>query len=144
MGARVQDTSSILDLSGCDLNGNGTIGLFANKGSAVTAADCRFNGNGSSGCEVRDRGTRAVVSTSTLSSNGRVGVYVHSAASLDISASTVEDNRSLAILSGGRSGTDIGGGVVTHSGDTVVAGGTKVRHGGRLYTEAASDAEATE
>eukprot|EP00892_Ulva_mutabilis_P005113 jgi/Ulvmu1/2974/UM015_0014.1 len=138
-GAQVTDTSSVLALRDCDLNANGTIGLFANKGSSITAADCRFNSNGSSGCEVRDRGTRADIAACALRDNGRVGVYVHSAACLDLSASVVAANRSLALLSGGRIGTDIGGGVVTCSADTSVSGGTKVRHGGRLYTKAADD-----
>lgn len=132
----VQDTSSALELRDCDLSHNGTIGLFANKGSSVTAAECRFDENGSSGCEVRDRGTRADLTSSLLRSNGRVGVYVHSAATLDISASTIADNQSLALLSGGRTGTDIGGGTVTYSADTVVNGRTKVRHGGRMYKRA--------
>lgn len=140
----VQDTGSSLHLYDCDLSHNGTIGLFANKGSSVSAAESRFDENGSSGCELRDRGTRADLSASLLRRNGRVGVYVHSAATLDISASTVADNQSLALLSGGRSGTDIGGGVVTYSADTVVDGRTKVRHGGRLYKTSVEEEEVPE
>lgn len=135
-------------LRGCVLKKNGTIGLFANKGSTVTATACRLTHNGSSGCEVRDRCTRLLTSNCDLTENGRVGLYVHSAGTMSMASCTVAKNRSLAVLCGGREGTDIGGGLVTHCPDTVLTGGTKMRHGGRMYkseeleddTEAAADA----
>lgn len=146
----VQDGDTVMMLRGCVLKKNGTIGLFANKGSTVNAAACRLTHNGSSGCEVRDRCTRLLASNCDLTENGRVGLYVHSAGTLSMASCTVAKNRSLAVLCGGRDGTDIGGGLVTHCPDSVLSGGTKMRHGGRMYksceiedeTEAAADAAA--
>lgn len=131
----MQDGDTSMMLRGCVLKKNGTIGLFANKGSTVTATTCRLTHNGSSGCEVRDRCTRLLTSNCTLTENGRVGLYVHSAGTMAMARCTVGKNRSLAVLSGGREGADIGGGLVTHCADTKLSGGTKLRHGGRMYTE---------
>ena len=134
----VQDNRTTATVVKCELSRNNTIGAFVNKGSALTLCSSRLSGNGSSGCEVRDRSSALVASGTQLRENGRVGLYVHSAACAELDACTIDGNEAFGALCGGRAGTDIGGGTITLAQGTEMGDGKMVRHGGRIFAESGS------
>ena len=133
--ACVQDRHSTVEAQDCNLSKNHTIGAFVNKGSVMEMSACILNGNGSSGCEVRDRLSKLTATGCRLAANGRVGLYTHSAACAELESCRASGNQAFGILCGGRQGTDIGGGVVSMAGNTVVEDGKLTRHGGRVFVE---------
>lgn len=127
----MQDPDSSVYLALCTLNGNATIGVFANKASRSHLVDCALNDNGSTGCEARDRLTRMRLDACFLLRNKRVGLYSHSAATVAVAGCTVQGSGVKSILVGGRKAVDIGGGVVEYNGATTLAEGVMLRHCGR-------------
>jgi hypothetical protein len=128
----------------CKLSENGTIGLFLNKGARGQIVGGEIEGNGSSGCEIRDRQSCLKASRTAITGNGRVGVYVHSAARATCHYCCIKASKACDVLCGGREGVDLGGGTVTLQQCFLEQDAHHVlRHGGRLFELPKSSASAS-
>jgi nitrous oxidase accessory protein NosD len=119
-------------LQGCRLTGNATLGVFVTKGARVELTSCELSGNRSTGAELTGRGTTAVWTRCCVTDNGRVGLYVHSAALAQLVGSHVMASADCAILCGGVTAGGLAGGLVEHSTECRVRGRLLSCHGGRI------------
>jgi hypothetical protein len=118
----------------CKLSENGTIGIFLNKGACARIVGGDIEKNGSSGCEVRDRLSCLQASRTEIIGNGRVGVYVHTAARATCHRCRIMSSKACDVLCGGRKGVDLGGGTVALQSCQLDQDAHPVlRHGGRLF-----------
>ena len=130
----VQTEQTFVDMADCQLDSNGTIGMFLNKGATGTIRGGTIRNNGSSGCEVRDRHSVLRATRTTIAHNGRVGVYVHSAATATYRQCSIRAGEACTVLCGGREGVDLGGGSVALRDCEVEESAHNVlRHGGRIF-----------
>jgi hypothetical protein len=66
----IQDKRSYAVLQGCDVSGNGKIGVGVRGKGEVQAVECAMRGNGQSGCVSREEGSIALIKCD-LSDNSR-------------------------------------------------------------------------
>lgn len=118
----------------CAVEQNSTIGVFVSKGAQARVRGGTIADNASSGVEVRDRRSCLRALETAFVRNGRVAIYVHSAASTFCKRCRVDPVQGCSVLCGGRAGIDLGGGTVALDGCTIAhAERNVVRHGGRIF-----------
>lgn len=134
LSRRVQTEGTHARLLGCTVDRNSTIGVFVSKGAQARTRGGSITASGSSGVEIRDRRSTLRALDTAFVDNGRVAIYVHSAASALCKRCRVEPADGCAVLCGGRAGIDLGGGTVALDSCAVAhAERNVIRHGGRIF-----------
>jgi Right handed beta helix region len=129
---RLQGADTRASLEECQLSHNATLGIFVSKGARAALSRCSLTDNRSTGAEVGGRGSVATCSECTYKDNGRVDLYVHSAALAQLRHSRVGAGTECAVLCGGVTDTGLAGGLVEHCPACMMDGRLLSRHGGRV------------